>query len=76
MTKSTLLLVLLVTLMCNTIFIHGRFMYGYDTEVREFKRSGCQVGCWESFESCLNTDGTFSGHLICLETKDNCLTGC
>lgn len=76
MAKSTLLLVLLITMLCNSMFVHGRFMDDYETVVKEFKRSGCKIGCWSAFENCLNIDGSISGHLICLERKDGCLTHC
>ena len=74
--KSSLYLILLVTMLFAIMHANGRYMDDYTVQVKSFKRSACRIGCWGAFESCINADGTLSGHLICMERKDGCLTEC
>ena len=74
--KSVLYLILLVTMLFAVMQVNGRYMDDYAVEATSFKRSACRLGCWDAFETCINTDGTISGHLICMQEKDGCLTEC
>lgn len=38
--------------------------------------SVCKWQCWDQYSLCLNIDASLAAHLLCIEARDNCTSGC